>query len=142
MHFSMSARTALLATWLSFVTTSAANAAFDPLGRFSQTRFAAMDDDFADDAGSQCNSTSCYRYYNNNTAPYLIQSWPDVKFDTGEFYSGSIPINESDPDTTLFFIFKPTSGPPVDTLTIWFNGGPGCSSLEGFLQENGPIVRS
>ena len=30
------------------------------------------------------------RYYNDKTAPYFIESWPDVNFDTGEFYSGSV----------------------------------------------------
>lgn len=80
---------------------------------------------------AQCNSPSCYRFYNPKTAPYFIISWPDVEFETGEFYSGSIPIDENDPSRTLFFIFKPKHGvpaefPDVEEVTIWLNGGPGC----------------
>jgi carboxypeptidase D len=83
---------------------------------------------------------SNYRYYNGKTKPYFIEKWPLVNFDTGEFYSGQIPIDESDPSRKLFFIFKPAINTTSTDLTIWLNGGPGCSSLVGFFQENGPIL--
>ena len=78
-----------------------------------------------------------YRYYTDKTKPYFIEKWPLVSFDTGEFYSGLVPIDESDPSRELFFIFKPAINMTSNDLTIWLNGGPGCSSLVGFFQENG-----
>ena len=40
---------------------------------------------------ASCRSANC-KFYSAKTEPYFIAEWPDVDFDTGEFYGGSTPV--------------------------------------------------
>ncbi|KAH9061995.1 alpha/beta-hydrolase [Lactarius vividus] len=67
---------------------------------------------------------------------------PEVNFDVGPSWAGLIPISAaSNESRKLFFWFFPP-GPEgsLDDLILWVDGGPGCSSLEAMLKENGPFL--
>ncbi|KAI9727808.1 MAG: hypothetical protein M1834_007955 [Cirrosporium novae-zelandiae] len=85
-----------------------------------------------------------YSYLNANTTKYVVNGTaiPDVDFDIGESYAGLMPITSAANETReLYFWFFPSENELAgDEITIWLNGGPGCSSLEGLLQENGPFI--
>jgi len=69
-----------------------------------------------------------------------VTSLPDMAtFDTYPVYSGYLDI----PNTTkmLHYMFvESQKSPSTDPVLIWFNGGPGCSSMLGWAQEHGPYV--
>ncbi|TDZ53811.1 putative serine carboxypeptidase [Colletotrichum trifolii] len=84
------------------------------------------------------------RFLTDKTEAFAVNGSgiPEVPFDIGESYAGLLPISDSHDETRkLFFWFFPsTAANTPEEVTIWLNGGPGCSSLSGFLTENGPFT--
>jgi len=61
-------------------------------------------------------------------------SWPTT------MYSGYLNV---DAEKALHYVFATSmsaTNPELDPVVIWLNGGPGCSSMLGLMQENGPII--
>jgi carboxypeptidase C (cathepsin A) len=53
-----------------------------------------------------------------------------------KMYSGYLSVGN---EKFLHYIFVESQrNPAKDDVVMWMNGGPGCSSLDGFLYEMGP----
>lgn len=55
------------------------------------------------------------------------------------FYSGYLPVGTTSKKLHYMATLS-RNDPKNDPSIIWFNGGPGCSSMLGFAQENGPYI--
>jgi cathepsin A (carboxypeptidase C) len=58
-------------------------------------------------------------------------------------YSGLIELSSPHEGRFVHYVFiESEDSPERNPVTVWFNGGPGCSSLEGMFTENGPYSMS
>lgn len=71
--------------------------------------------------------------------PHLVEYMPGFPDELPfRMYTGYVKGGDSE---RLFYIFVEAEevAPSEAPVTAWFNGGPGCSSLDGFWTENGPF---
>ncbi|GJN11872.1 hypothetical protein PR202_ga30106 [Eleusine coracana subsp. coracana] len=54
-------------------------------------------------------------------------------------YSGYITVDEASERSLFYYLVLSERDPATDPVVIWLNGGPGCSSFDGFVYENGPF---
>ena len=65
-----------------------------------------------------------------------VTSLPNYSY-KGDLYSGYLNVSEIKKFHYMFNIAPDSDNKP---LVLWLNGGPGCSSLDGWANEHGPMI--
>ena len=67
-----------------------------------------------------------------------VTNFPDYSYD-GPLYSGYLNVSET---KKFHYIFNEAKNDSENKkpLVLWLNGGPGCSSLDGWAEEHGPML--
>ncbi|CAI9090873.1 OLC1v1025744C1 [Oldenlandia corymbosa var. corymbosa] len=70
----------------------------------------------------------------------LIKSLPGFN---GTFpskhYSGYVTLDTKPAKNLFYYFIESERNPTKDPVVLWLNGGPGCSSFDGFVYEHGPF---
>ena len=95
-----------------------------------------------------CCAVEATKTQSKTPSDYLVKGLEDVEpsfesFD-GDMYAGMIPFESYDGHSKseyMFWMFEPTEVLVPDTVVIWLNGGPGCTSFNaGLVFETAPVT--
>ncbi len=53
--------------------------------------------------------------------------------------TGYITVDKERGRRLFYYFVTSERDPETDPMVLWLNGGPGCSSFDGFLFEHGPL---
>ena len=103
-----------------------------------------------------CFATHRAAYQVPSKSEFLVEGLEEIEpayasFE-GTMYAGLLPIREfekipqiekqgEDIGYYMFWLYLPDEMESPDSISVWFNGGPGCSSFHaGMMMENGPVT--
>ena len=52
-------------------------------------------------------------------------------------YAGYVTVDEAHGRRLFYYLVESERDPAKDPVVLWLNGGPGCSSFDGFVYEHG-----
>ncbi|CAN6242191.1 unnamed protein product [Urochloa humidicola] len=62
----------------------------------------------------------------------------DFSFPSGH-YAGYVTVDDASERSLFYYLALSERDPAADPVVLWLNGGPGCSSFDGFVYEHGPF---